>query len=131
MLAVVTALYGALTALLMIITALGVVKVRRKEQVGLGDGGNAQVTQAMRIHANLAEYAPISLLLLLFLELNQADSMLLHAFGIAFLIGRVLHIWGFSSKPGYSHGRYFGTVITLLNLIVMALANAFLILRTV
>ena len=66
MLAVVTALYGALTALLMIITALGVVKVRRKEQIALGDGGSAQLTQAMRIQANLAEYAPISLLLLLF-----------------------------------------------------------------
>ena len=131
MLAVVTAMYGALTALLMIITALGVVKVRHKEQIGLGDGGNAELTQAMRIHANLAEYAPVSLLLLLFLELNQADSMYLHAFGIVFLTGRVLHVWGFSGTPGYSRGRYFGTLLTMLNMIVMALVNVFLILRTV
>ncbi len=131
MLAVVTALYGALTALLMIITALGVVKVRRKEKIALGDGGSAQLTQAMRVNANLAEYAPISLLLLLFLELNQADSVLLHTFGIVFLIARVLHVWGFSNKPGYSRGRYFGTLMTILNITVMSLVNVFLILRTV
>ncbi len=131
MLAVVTALYGALTALLMIVTALRVVRTRRKEKIGLGDGGNPELTHAMRIHANLTEYAPISLLLLLFLELNQGDSTLLHAFGIAFLVGRVLHVWGFSSKTGYSHGRFYGTLITMLNLVFMSLANVFLILRTV
>ena len=75
MLALVTALYGALIALLMVVTAFGVVKVRRAESIVLGSGGSAVLEQKMRVHANLTEYAPISLLLLLFLELNQAETL--------------------------------------------------------
>ncbi|MEM7082159.1 MAG: MAPEG family protein [Pseudomonadota bacterium] len=131
MLALVTALYGSLAALLIVITALGVVKVRRREGIGLDNGGNKSLTHAMRIHANLVEYAPISVLLLLFLELNQAETVWLHTFGIVFLFARVIHLWGFSSNHGYSHGRFLGTLITLLNIIAMSLANVFLLLRTV
>lgn len=131
MLALVTALYGALIGLLTIVTAFSVVKVRRRAGIGLGDGGNAELTQKMRVHANLTEYAPISLLLLLFLELNQAETLWLHVFGTVLVLARVLHAWGFSGKPGYSRGRFLGTLLTLLNILVMALANVFLLLRTV
>lgn len=131
MLALVTALYGAIIALLMIITAFGVVKVRRSEQIGLGSGGSALVEQKMRVHANLTEYAPISLLLLLFLELNQADTLWLHVFGSTFVIARVLHAWGFSHHAGYSKGRFIGTLVTMLNIVAMSLTNVFLLLRTV
>ncbi len=131
MLALVTALYGALIGLLTIVTAFGVVKVRRKAGIGLGDGGNAELTQKMRVHANLTEYAPISLLLLLFLELNQAKTLWLHVFGTVLVLARVLHAWGFSHKSGYSKGRFVGTLMTMLNIVLMALANVFLLLRTV
>lgn len=131
MLALVTALYGALIALLTVVTAFGVVKVRRNLQIGLGDGGNAELSQKMRVHANLTEYAPISLLLLLFLELNQADTLWLHVFGTTLVIARVLHAWGLSHSSGTSRGRFLGTLMTILNLVAMSLTNVFLLLRTV
>lgn len=131
MLALVTALYGALIALLAVVTALSVIKIRRREKIGLGDGGNDELTRAMRVHANLLEYAPISLLLLLFLELNQADTLLLHVCGSVLVVSRVLHVWGFSRKSNASFGRVYGTLATMLNIVVMALANAFLVLRTI
>lgn len=131
MLALVTAVYGSLIALLMLIAAFSVVKLRRTRKVGLGDGGDEQIAQAMRVHANIAEYAPISLLLLLFLELNQASNLWLHVFGSVLVIARALHIWGFSRHKNYSHGRFVGTLLTWLNIVAMALANVFLVLRTV
>ncbi|MFK8031689.1 MAG: MAPEG family protein [Gammaproteobacteria bacterium] len=131
MLAIITALYGAFIALLAVVTALSVVKIRRREKIGLGDGGNAELVQAMRVHANLLEYAPISLLLLLFLELNQADTMLLHVCGTVLVVSRAMHVWGFSRKPIVSVGRVYGTLATLINIVVMSLANAFLVLRTI
>ncbi len=131
MLALVTALYGSLIALLMVVTALSVVKVRRASRIGLGSGGNAELEQKMRVHANLTEYAPISLLLLLFLELNQADTLWLHIFGSVLVIARVLHAWGFSHSKGASKGRVIGTVLTMLNIVAMSLTNVFLLLRTV
>ncbi|MEM8685228.1 MAG: MAPEG family protein [Pseudomonadota bacterium] len=131
MLALITALYGSLIALLIIVTAFGVVKERRSSKIGLGAGGNDRLEQKMRVHANLTEYAPISLLLLLFLELNQADTLWLHVVGITLVVARVVHVWGFSHSPGYSRGRFLGTLMTLLNLVAMSLTNVFLLLRTV
>lgn len=131
MLALVTALYGSIIAILMLITAFSVVKLRRTRAVGLGDGGDAEIAQAMRVHANLTEYAPISLLLLLFLELNQAGTQILHVFGVILVLARAMHAWGFSNHKNYSHGRFFGTLLTWLNIIAMSMMNVFLVLRTV
>ena len=62
----------------------------------------------------------LPLLLLLVAELNRAPSLLLHAAGIAFLVGRALHAVGLSSSSGYSFGRFTGTLLTWLALIILA-----------
>lgn len=87
----ITALYAALSALLMVKLAREVISVRRSAQVALGDGNNPQLLAAIRIHANAAEYIPIALLLMLLLEFNQAPNWLIHLSGIVLLIGRLLH----------------------------------------
>ncbi|NNF17995.1 MAG: MAPEG family protein, partial [Gammaproteobacteria bacterium] len=96
----------------------------------LGDGGNKDILHAMRLQANLVEYAPISLLLLLFLELNLLTRLWLHVFGLIFLVARLLHVWGFGRRSGVSTGRVLGTMLTWLNIIAMAVINAFLLLQT-
>ena len=131
MLATITALYGSLTALLLVAVSFRVVKIRRAEGIGLGDSGNKELLHAMRVQANLAEYAPITLLLLLFLELNLLGRLWLHVFGIVFILARLIHLWGFGGATGYSFGRFFGTFLTFSNIIAMALTNAFLLLRMV
>jgi uncharacterized membrane protein YecN with MAPEG domain len=87
----ITALYAALSALLMVKLAREVISVRRSAQVALGDGNNPQLLAAIRIHANAAEYIPIALFLMLLLEFNQAPNWLIHFSGIVLLIGRLLH----------------------------------------
>lgn len=130
MLAIVTSLYASLIAFMMVALAFRVTKFRRKHAVGLGDGDNQEVTHAMRLQANLFEYAPLFLILLLVLELNQASTFMLHVWGALFVFARAIHVWGFASNIGYSKGRFFGTVITFLVLVSMALANVYMLMRT-
>ncbi|UPG93511.1 MAPEG family protein [Luteibacter aegosomatissinici] len=117
----ITGLYAALLALLMLGLAIRVMLLRRNTSIGLGDGGNRTLACAVRAHGNAIEYVPIGLILLLVLELNQTLPVLLHAFGIVLLLGRVVHALGLSATPGMSAGRAVGAALTLLVLLAMAL----------
>ena len=90
----VTAFVAAVCALLLLITAIDTVRQRIRAQAAFGDAGDARRISASRSHGNLAEHAPIVILLLAFLELSHAWHMGLMAVGELFLFGRVLHIWG-------------------------------------
>ena len=117
---VITSIYAALATLLVILLALLVVDQRRRSAIGLGDGGDRQLQQRMRVHANAVENLPLALLLLLLLELGGSDPRLLHGLGGALIVARVLHAWGFSRRPGTSFGRFVGTLATWLLMIAMA-----------
>ena len=117
----ITGFYAALFALLVIGLALRVMLLRRRNGLGLGDGGNRSVACAIRAHGNAAEYVPLALLLMLVLELNQTWPWLLHVFGVALLLARLYHAQGLSKTPGYSPGRSIGAAVTLLVIFVMAL----------
>lgn len=116
-----TGLYAAVLALLAIGLAYRVVSLRRKHKVGLGSGGHDELDRAIRAHANHMEYSPLALLLLFILETGGANSVLLHGLGISLTTGRVLHAWGLSSAGGISFGRFYGTALTWLCIVVSAL----------
>ncbi|MBK7163221.1 MAG: MAPEG family protein [Sphingomonadales bacterium] len=118
----VTAFVAAVCALLLLLTAIDTVRQRIRAQAAFGDAGNAKLICASRSHGNLAEHAPIVILLLAFLELGHAWHMGLMAVGALFLFGRVLHIWGLylpaSSKPPLP--RSLGVIFTWLTLAVLS-----------
>ncbi len=113
-----TGLYAALVALLAIGLAARVVVLRRRLRVGLGSGEEKALERAIRAHGNLVEYAPLALVLLLILETGEAPNLLLHGLGITLLIGRLLHAWGLSRRGGISFGRFYGTALTWIVIIV-------------
>lgn len=113
-----TALCAAVIGLLTIALGLRVVMLRRRLHVGVGDGGHEELTLAIRAHGNLLEQAPLALLLLLLLELSGARAQLLAVLGGMLLVGRLLHAWGLSHKSGKSFGRFYGTSITWLMMII-------------
>lgn len=117
----ITALYAGLVGLLLILLAVPVSLLRRELKVGLGDGADERLARAVRAHANAVEWALPVLLLLLLAELNRAAPLLLHACGIALVVGRVLHAAGLSRTGGPSFGRFVGTGVTWLALVVLAL----------
>jgi uncharacterized membrane protein YecN with MAPEG domain len=90
----VTALYGALNALLAVGLAVNVSRVRGKYNVFRGDGGHAELQGAIRAHGNNSEHVPLAVLMLLIAELCGGSSLMLHVLGGAFLVARILHPLG-------------------------------------
>ena len=87
----VTALYGALNALLTLALGLNISRLRNKYQLFRGDGGHADLASAVRAHGNNTEHVPLILVLLLVAELSGGSSLMLHVFGGALLVSRLLH----------------------------------------
>ena len=116
----ITGLYAALAALLIVLLALRVILRRKAAGIGIGDGGDHELAKRVRAHANAVEYLPIGLLLLLVLELDQTEPVLVHAFGITLVVGRMLHAFGLSKTSRISIGRALGIVLSLLAITAMA-----------
>lgn len=119
----VTGIYAALAALLVVGLARNVIRLRRQYQIALGDGRNEDLLAAIRAHANAVEYLPIGLLLLLIFELNRGPNWLLHILGGLFIIGRLIHAYGVSKAV--IRYRIIGMQITIWLLIIMAVLNLF------
>lgn len=119
----ITALYSGLLGLLYLVLCWLVVDRRRKGRVGLGTGGDAALERAVRVHGNFAEYVPIFLVLLLVAELGGASAGLLHGLGAAFVLARVGHAYGLARSSGTSKGRFFGTLVTWVAILLLAVLN--------
>ena len=117
----ITSIYASLSALVIVKLAVSIIKLRRKNQVSIGDGGNEALQLAIRTHANAVEWIPIALLLLLTLELNGAPAILIHILGATLLIGRILHAIGLPAKDFKK--RVLGMQITIYLLIGLAILN--------
>lgn len=113
-------LFASLHVLLYVVLSLRVVLHRRAQRVGVGTGGDAVLTRKVRVHANFSEYVPLALLMLTLLELAGIRAALLWTFGIALLLGRILHAVGLGGSAGYSFGRFSGALLTFVTLLVMA-----------
>ena len=117
----ITGIYAALAALLIVALARNVISLRRQHKVALGDGGHQDLLAAIRAHANAVEYLPIGLLLLLLLELGQGPAWLVHLLGSLFIIGRLIHANGVSKA--IITRRIIGMQFTIWLMIIMAVLN--------
>jgi uncharacterized protein len=72
--------------------------MHRRERIALGDGENARLERAIRVHANFAEYVPLALLLAAFVELQQSSPLMIHLISLALITGRVVHAYGVSQE---------------------------------
>ena len=113
-----TAVFAGINILLLVILALRVVGARQKHKVSIGDGGNPAVLQAIRAHANAAEYIPAGLAGLALLAIMEPASLVMvQVLGGLLTVGRVLHGIGLSMSSGLSAGRSLGMIATWLALI--------------
>src|ERR1700679_2125746 len=95
----VSPLYVGIAALMIVVLALLVSRERGKQGLPLGDNGQTALLQAIRAHGNFAEFVPLALLVIVVLEAVGESRYLIHALGIALILGRVLHAWGLLSSP--------------------------------
>jgi uncharacterized membrane protein YecN with MAPEG domain len=120
----ITAFVTAVCALLLLITAIDTVKQRLRLKVAFGDAGDARLTSASRSHANLAEHAPIVILMLGLLEMSHVSSRILMGIAAIFVVGRIAHIIGLytPSEPGKAPiPRQIGVTATWLSLTGLSL----------
>jgi len=121
-------LFSAILAIVFVLLSANVIRARRLHKVGIGTGRNKTVERAMRVHANFAEYVPLSLLLLAFLEFNKANAYLLIALCSLLLMGRLSHAFGVSQENEKFVYRVSGMMMTFSVLLIGALANIVIIL---
>lgn len=112
--------YAALLALIFVALSVRTLRLRRRLKIGIGDGGDAQMLRAIRVHANFAEYVPLSLILLYFAELQGAPTGMAHLLGSGLLIGRLAHAYGVAQASENYRFRVFGMAMTFTTLLVAA-----------
>lgn len=112
--------YASLLAFLFVFLSIRIIRLRRSLGIALGHEENPDMLRAMRVQANCAEYVPIALLLIFLVESSAAHPMLVHALGIALVIGRVSHAIGVSRNPENFNFRVFGMTLTFAVLLVCA-----------
>lgn len=119
----VTSVVAAILALIFFRLSFAVIGLRRRHRVSLGSGGHDDLERAIRTQGNFAEYAPITLLLLVCLELNGAPWWLVAAPGAIFIAGRLIHARGVQEPAPNFGRRILGMKLTLSTLVGLAMLN--------
>ena len=119
----VTSIYAGLLALFYLVLSYRVVVMRGPGGPSLGDGGNPILQRRIRAHGNFSEYVPFILLLIGILELGHFPATFLHVLGIALLVARVLHGYALSFTESFTFGRFWGTALTFLLVLVCGALN--------
>ena len=113
----VTPLYAGLLTLWFVLLSVRVVNLRRRG-ITFGDSGDIGVTRVIRAQANFAEYVPLALLLMGFLEVTRYSIYLLHALGVILVVARLLHGLALSFGWQVRFGRVSGAALTFIVLLI-------------
>lgn len=114
-------IYASILGFLIVWLSLNVIKVRRTYKISMGDGGNDKLKVAMVAHTNAIETIPIALLLLFVLEYNQANILLVHLLGVAFITSRFIHAKAILSDN--LKLRILGMKVTIFSIIFLGVVN--------
>jgi uncharacterized membrane protein YecN with MAPEG domain len=110
--------YAALLALLFVALSVRTLRLRRRLRIAIGDAGNQTMLRAMRVHSNFAEYVPLGIVLLYFVEARGAPPALVHGLCLCLLTGRISHAIGVSQADENFRFRVAGMALTFTTLIV-------------
>lgn len=119
-----TALYAGLLALVGLLLWLRVSGTRMKLGIATLDGGNPEMADVIRRHANFVEHVPFALLLIGVVEVNGASPVFIHVLGGALTVARICHPFGLRhdrmTHPLRAVGA-FGTFLVTLSAAAVAL----------
>jgi len=111
--AIVVPIYAAAISLMFVALTFRTVLLRNQLGVLVGSGESRKLARAIRVHSNFAEYVPIALILLYFLELGSDTKTWIHIPCMLLLLGRILHAYGVSQVKENIRFRIAGMFLTL------------------
>lgn len=120
----ITATIGACLTLMFIKLSFTVIRLRRQHKVAFGDGGHQELERAIRVQGNFAEYVPLSLILMICLELNGAPGWVILLLGLMLIVGRGIHAMGLLYNPSNFAKRVLGMQLTFATLAGLVIANS-------
>ncbi len=120
----ITFFYAGLFGLGLLWLSIRVVRVRHGDKISMGDGDNKTLQRRIRAHGNFAEFVPLTLLLIYFVELSWKTPWLTHALALCLLLGRASHAYAFSADSAKTHfsWRKRGMTLTFASLAFASLA---------
>ena len=114
---------AGLLGLLLLFLGGYVIAGRVKFKIDLGDGGNEQMRQRMRAQANFVEYVPLALILIMLVETGTiGPGWLPVGMAAVLIVARLWHAQGLLSNPRTSAGRFVGTNLTALVILIGSVA---------
>jgi uncharacterized protein len=120
---VVTILATAILAVGAALLATWVIVQRVRLKVEWGDGGNPDMAQAVRAHANFSEHVPMALLAIGASEITGASRPLVIGLAASLIAARALSAYGLTRSLGPSLARQAGASITIAVMIVAGVAG--------
>ena len=116
----ITAATAVVLAVFQMLLLFYVANGRGKYKTGLGDGGQPGLIRRVRIHGNLAENAPIFLILLALVEASGKWVGLVPPIAAAFLLFRLSHAIGLLIGDGPNVFRFVGVMGSVFSILGLA-----------
>jgi uncharacterized protein len=113
----ITPFYSGIFGLFFVALSVRTLLLRRKFGIAIGSNNQPLLERASRVHSNFAEYVPMSLLLVYFLELKMPSNVWIHFVCIALLVGRISHAYGVSQVQEKFIYRVIGMALTFMVII--------------
>jgi len=117
----VTMITAGLCGLIFLALTWGVVARRVSGKIMIGDGGDAQLLERIRAHANFTEHVPLILILLAVVELSAGHgSPFLWGAGGLLVMARIAHAIGMV-RPSPNPFRAFGALASWLLILALSM----------
>ena len=119
----ITSIIASALTIIFVRLSFAVIRLRRKNKIGLGSGGHEELERAIRAQGNFAEYVPFGLMLMACLEINGAPWWLVAVPGMTLIAGRLIHARGINMPPPDISQRVLGMKFTFSTLIALVVLN--------
>jgi len=128
---------ASILGIVYVLLSIAVSGERGRSKIGLGTGTDGAVALgeehnasrllvAVRRHGHFAEYVPISLILMMLLELGHGRRMILIGLGVALVLCRIMIVFGLG-RAAPNVLRAGGSIIQLLIILVASVYGLILV----
>ena len=106
----ITAIFAGVLAIMLAAISVRVTRLRQRKKISLSDGGDKEMTAAIRVQGNFIEYVPMAIILMGLLEVGGAKHWIIYVFGALLVAARIAH--AYALYTGFFPARVFGTATT-------------------